>query len=314
MKAQSDQGGLSLIELLIAISIGGFLIAGMQGLLGTALNAESSIRAKNDSLQQGHFAMQLMVESIRMTRRLMIPLAENPNTAYSESDRDVLAVTLDPTLDRDMDGWADANNDKDFLDINNNGSRDAGEIERIDEDPSHDTNNDAAPGIVGIDDDNDGSVDEGDSRDDDEDGLNNEDGWDGVDEDGDNNIDEDPKHQMTDDNEAGLALIDDDYDGNVDEGDKNDDDEDGEKEEDWFDPVVFYLNGTVLIQRVPNINPVDGNDFQENPIVENVTNFQVIRIPQGSGRSVLVEVTLELTSAEGEIVNFNTRVGVGSGL
>ncbi len=316
MKQQSHhQTGLSLIEILITISITGFLIAGMQGLLSTALNAETSIRAKNDSLQQGRFAMQLMVKSVRMTRRLMIPLGENPNTAYSESERDVLAVTLDPTLDRDKDGWADANNDKDYLDINNNGSRDAGEPERVDEDPSDDISNDNAPGIIGIDDDGNGSADDGlSATDDDEDGVGEEDPVNGIDDDNDGAIDEDSDKDIQSDNKSGLIAVDDDFDGNIDEDHIDDDDEDGSKDEDWLDPVVYFLNGTTLIQRIPNINPVDGTDYQENPIAENVTTFQVTRIPQGGGRSVLVDITLEITSSDGELVSFNTRVGVGSGL
>jgi prepilin-type N-terminal cleavage/methylation domain-containing protein len=314
------QCGLSLIELLIAVTLAGILIASMQGVVGQALNAESSIRARNNSLQQGRFAMQMMVKSVRMTRRLILPLGENSTTAYSESERDVLAVTLDPTVDRDKDGWADANNDKDYLDINNNGSRDSGEPERIDEDPGGDVTNDGASGILNIDDDGDGVTDEQhtgngpSNEDDDEDGTANEDSWNGMDDDGDNTLDEDPKKQMSEDNKAGIALIDDDYDGTVDEGDKNDDDEDGQKDEDWLDAVVYFLNGTTLMQRVPNLNPTDGTDFQENPIAENVTAFQVIRIPQGNGRRVLIEITLAISSNNAEPVNFNTRIGIGSGL
>lgn len=80
------------------------------------------------------------------TRWLVLPLAENPNTPWSESDRDpgVLAVTLDPTLDSDGDGIMDADNDGDGL---------------IDEDIPEDNNFDWAAGILGIDD-GDGEVDE----------------------------------------------------------------------------------------------------------------------------------------------------------
>ncbi len=315
-----QQHGLSLIELLIAVTLAGILIASMQGLVGQALNTESTVRDRNNSLQQGRFAMQMMIKSIRMTRRLLLPLGENSTTAYSESERDVLAVTLDPTLDRDKDGWADANNDKDYLDINNNSSRDAGEPERIDEDPSGDLTNDGASGIVNIDDDNDGVIDEQhttggpSNEDDDEDGAANEDSWNGIDDDGDNTLDEDPKKQMSEDDKAGIALIDDDFDGTVDEGDKNDDDEDGQKDEDWLDAVVYFLNGTTLMQRTPNLNPTNGTDFQENPIAENVTEFKVIRIPQGDGRRVLVDIALEISSNNAEPVNFNTRIGIESGL
>ena len=319
MKQQAyKQSGLTLIELLIAVTLAGILIAGMQGLVAMALNAESNTRVRNESLQQGRFAMQLMVKSIRMTRRLMIPLGENPSTAYSESERDVLAVTLDPTLDRDNDGWADANNDKDYLDINNNGSRDAGEPERIDEDVYFNNTNNFAPGIVGIDDNGDGIADNSGAatphHDNDEDGTIGEDPLNGIDDDNDGSIDEDFNEDMNDDSAPGISGIDDDLDGGVDEGLAGDDDEDGTRNEDWFDIEVFFLNGTTLMQRVPNINPIDGNDFQENPIAENVSLLKVIRIPQGDGRAVLVDLTLEINPVNGEPVSFMTRVGVGSGL
>jgi len=315
MKQQATkQSGLTLIELLIAVTIAGFLITGMQGLVSKALNAETSTRIRNDSLQQGRFAMQLMVKSVRMTRRLMIPLAENTNTVYSESERDVLAVTLDPTLDRDQDGWADGNNDKDYLDVNGNGSRDAGEPERVDEDTQGDMTNDNKSGIILIDDDGDGNIDESAVADDDEDSLFDEDKLDNIDNDNDGSIDEDMGHSMRETGSPGIQGVDDDYDGSIDEGDGKDDDEDGPQGEDWLDPVVYFLNGTTLMQRVPNINPTDGADYQENPIVENVSDFKVIRIPQGSSGVVLVDITLEITSSDGELVSFNTRVGVGSGL
>jgi hypothetical protein len=51
---------------------------------------------------------------------------------------------------------------------------------RRDEDPPGDANMDAAPGISGVDDDGDGTVDESNFRDDDEDGLVEEDGPDIV--------------------------------------------------------------------------------------------------------------------------------------
>lgn len=314
------QQGVTLLELLMAVAISALLIAGIQGLIGTAFNAENNTRTQNDNVQQARFAMQAMVNAVTGTQRLLIPLGENTTTAWSESVRDVLAVTLDPRIDRDKDGWADANNDKDFLDINQNSTRDANEPERIDEDPPGDLTNDLKAGIIGIDDDNDGSIDEehtgsgpvGD--DDDEDGTANEDQWNGLDDDGDNTFDEDPKKQMTDDGLAGVALVDDDLDGTVDEGDKNDDDEDGLIDEDWLDPVVFFLNGTTLMQRIPNINPVDGTDYTEYPIADNVTQLQVERLIGSDGTTLLVDISLQISPANMEPINLNTRVRVGAGL
>ena len=63
-------------------------------------------------------------------------------------------------------------------------ARDAGEPERIDEDWDLDSNSDGKPGIMNIDDDGDGTVDEGSgamaSHDDDEDGNFDEDPINGL--------------------------------------------------------------------------------------------------------------------------------------
>ncbi|MEH6503308.1 MAG: prepilin-type N-terminal cleavage/methylation domain-containing protein [Cycloclasticus sp.] len=308
------QTGLSLIELLVAVAIAGLIIAGMQGLIVMALDAEDDTRARNDGLQQARFAMQTMVNAVAGTQRLMIPLGENPATAWSESVRDVLAVTLDPTIDRNNDGWADANNDKDYLDINNNGVRDIGERERIDEDVSHDMTNDGVSGIIGIDDNNNGEVDESNVNDDDEDGAPNEDEQGNGDEDGDGTEDEDLSFDMSNDNAPGFLGVDDDYDGTVDEGNNDDDDEDGLRSEDWLDPVVFFLNGTTLMQRIPNIDPVDGTDYTEYPIADNITQLQIERVLGNDGSTVLVDITLQISPPTVEPINLNTRVRVGGRL
>lgn len=312
------QQGLSLLEMLIAVSIAGVLMAAISGVIGNALNAERSTRLQNEAMQQTSYALQIMSHAVRKTRRLMIPLGENPATAWTESERDVLAVTLDPTLDRDKDGWADANNDKDFLDVNNNGSHDAGEPERIDEDLANDNTNDLAPGIVGIDDNGDGVIDNSSALtptvDNDEDNAETEDSINNIDTDNDGAIDEDIQQDMNMDIGPGIKGFDDDFDGSVDEGNNDDDDEDGARGEDWYDPVVFFLNGTTLMQRIPNINPVDGTDYTEYPIADNVTQLLVKRLIGGNGSTVLVDITLTLSAPDTEPVTLNTTIGVGSGL
>jgi len=308
------QQGVTLLELLMVVAISALLIAGMQGLIGTGLNAESSTRTQNNTMQQARFAMQSMVNAVSGTRRLLLPLGENPATAWSESVRNVLAVTLDPRIDRDQDGWADANNDKDYLDVNNNGTRDLGEPERVDEDFSNDSNDDNAPGISGIDDDGDGNIDEGGTFDNDEDGFEYEDGQNHVDDDDDGSVDEDLSQDMSMDNEPGIGGVDDDYDGNVDEGFTNDDDEDGSRSEDWQDPVVYFITDTTLMQRIPNINPVDGTDYTEYPIADNVTQLQIERLMGNDGETVLVDITLQISPPDMEAINLNTRVRVGASL
>lgn len=313
---KKSQCGVTLLEILISLAIAGLLIAAISGVIGTALNAEQSTRMQNDTLQQARFAMQRMTNAVSKTQRLLLPLGENSATAQSESVRNVLAVTLDSTLDRDKDGWADANNDKDFLDVNNNGARNAGEPERVDEDTNSDNDYSGMPGIIGIDDDGDGAVDEsgGNNTNDDEDLVINEDPMNGLDDDGDGSIDEDMGKDMNGDGIAGIVGVDDDFDGVIDNGQNDDDDEDGLINEDWIDNQVFFLNGTTLMERLPNINPANGTNYSEYPIAENVSQFRVERITGGNGSSVLVDITLTLTPSGGDSVSLNTRAGVSSGL
>ncbi|MDO7597660.1 MAG: hypothetical protein MUQ51_02125 [Pseudomonadota bacterium] len=306
-----------MVELLIVVVISVILMAGMQSLIGTTLKIEADMSERNDSLQQARFAMQTMVVAVSGTQRLLIPLAENPSTPWSESVRDVLAVTLGPQIDRNQDGWADANNDKDYLDINNNGARDVGEPERINEDLDDDNTNDGRPGIINIDDDGDGLIDEGSSNDDDEDDQQNEDPQDGIDNDGDGSIDEDASNDLSNDRMPGNLGVDDDLDGLIDEGGswrRADDDEDSARDEDWLDPIVFYLNGTTLMQRIPNIDPADGADYSEYPIAENVTQLQIERLLGNDGVTVLVDITLQISPSTIEAMLFNTRVRVGARL
>ncbi len=314
---RENVAGFTLTEVLVTVGILALILVGLAGVLEQALKAESAIRERNDLTRQARFALDRMATAVSATRLLLLPLAENPGTAWSESIRDpgVLAMTLDPTLDRDGDGWADGNNDKDFLDLNQNATRDPGEPERIDEDTSADATYDSAHGIVGIDDDGDGSVDEGSPApggvftDDDEQGGYNEDPINGLDDDGDGAIDEDWSAEQSGDAKPGIAGIDDDKDGQIDEGSTPDDDEDGIINEDWLDAAVYYLNGAVLLERLPDLNPNDGNDFTERVIAENVASFRVERIPQGAGRAVLVDITLGLAGDHAK-VQLHTRVRV----
>lgn len=315
--------GFTLVELLLALAIAVVIVGAMAGVLGQTLETQKMVRDKNALYQEARFAMQRMVNAVGGTRLLLIPLGENPATAWPESVREyppraafpnetaVLAVTLDPTLDHDQDGWADANNDKDFLDINGNTIRDAGEPERIDEDWPKDTNNDGKQGVRGIDDNNNGAVDDGGGgkNDDDEDGLDREDPVDGKDNDGDGSVDEDPGSDMNQDGFAGTGGT----------GKKNDDDEDGKSNEDWLDSVVFFQSGdknlcsssSCLVERAPNLNPKDGKDYSERSIAENVSVFRLERLPNGVKRAVVVTISLELTNAAGESVSFSTRVRAG---
>ena len=265
------RSGFTLLELLAVLAGGAILIVGLSAVVGRALEAWDVTREQTELTRQGRFALDRMVAATNGTTRLLLPSPDNGATVYSESIRDVLAVLLDPTLDRDRDGFMDADNDKDGL---------------VDEDLGDDATNDGAPGIVGVDDDNDSTVDEASPRDDDEDGLSDEDAANGVDDDGDGNVDED---------EGSLA----------------DDDGDALANEDWLDPVVFRLSGTALLERVPNPNPVDGTDYSESVLAENVTQFRVERIPPGTDdRALLVHIALELVGPRGSTLSLSSHARV----
>lgn len=333
------QQGFSLIELLVSLTLAAIIVAGLSGIVGTSLQIQTHNQVRNDLSQQASFAMTRMITSVRESRRLILPLSDNPNTNWSEHIRQqsipaappegsstfasaVLAVTMNPNIDLDGDGWSDANRDKDFLDINNDTIRDANEPERIDEDPWGDSSDDGAPGIIGIDDNGDGNIDDSsalfDYPDDDEDDDYDEDTDFNGDEDNDGSLDEDNDLDQNGDGAPGILGVDDDYDGSIDEGSSYDDDEDGLSHEDSYDCVVYYLNGDNLIERLPanqDLNAdlsIDGLDFTESIIAEHVSYFRVERIVSNRG-ALLVDLVLKLTRA-GDDVRLHSQVRLEAGL
>ena len=318
--------GFTYVEMLITLAIAALIIAGLSGVVGQALQSQDAVSETNKLTRDARFAMQRMLRTISSSRRLILPLKDNPNTNWPEHIREqklppsppiapstlataVLAVTLPADVDLDSNSVADADNDADGL---------------IDEDHGGDMNNDGAPGIIGIDDDGDGAVDESDAdlpeRDDDEEAGRDEDFADGVDDDADGSEGEDGAADNNKDFEPGIAGVDDDADGSVDEEHFHDDDEDGAKDEDWLDAVVFFLAGSELRERTPvpwdtNADAViSGADFIESIIAENVTRFRVERLDNGSAVEV-IDLTLELTSpVTGESVSLQSQVRVGGGL
>jgi prepilin-type N-terminal cleavage/methylation domain-containing protein len=318
------QHGFTLIELLIALALAAILFAGLNGVVGQALGIHDTVHEKNDLTRQARFAMQRMEQAVGHTRLLLLPLNDKPASNWLENIREetvpptaptddstkytaVLAVTLPLYSDLDGDGFPDADDDRDG---------------RVDEDLPADIQHDFGAGIYLIDDDGDGSVDEGSSNvSDDESSTENDDPVNGVDDDSDNNIDEDPARDNNGDGCPGVCGVDDDGDGQVDEASADDDDEEGRVDDDWFNPVVFYLNNGTLMERTPvpwdesGDSSINGRDFIVAPIAENVTRFRVERLPLNGDRHVLVDLTLELTSpVSGETVSLHTRVRVGGAL
>lgn len=321
--------GFTIIELLVALALASAILLATSGLVKNMIGAEDVVAERNLLQQDARFAMERIVTATSHTRRLLLPFADNPNTNWPENIREqtmpasppvgdstfataVLAVTLPEYVDLDADGFPDADDDRDG---------------RIDEDLPNDVHHDFLPGIMGIDDDGDGSVDENPSWywDDDEGGSYNEDRIDGIDNDGDGSIDEDPASDTNGDGCPGICGVDDDGNGTVDgTSDDTNDDEEGSGFEDGYDPVVFYLNGNSLVERMPvpwNADgnsvpdgPVDGRDFVESVIAENVTAFRVERAVASGAGGQLVMLTLELTGPGGQVVRVDSNIRVGSSL
>ena len=327
----NTQLGLTYVEILLTVSITAIIMLALMGVVNTASEAGKEVMERTSLTRQARFAMARMVRTISHTKRLMLPLRDNPNTDWPENLREqtvpptpplgsstlasaVLATTLPLYVDLDGDGIADADNDGDGL---------------VDEDLPKDNQNDSRAGIGLIDDDGDGSIDEtipGNPKDDnDEDGSKNEDILNDIDDDGDGSIDEDANDDANGDTRPGIIGVDDDADGTVDEGDRKDDDEDGVNDEDWYDAVVYFLepgpsSSRVLVERTPvpwdnnGDAKVDGSDYTESVIASNVTRFRVERL--GSATTIeVVDITLELTNpASGESISLQTSVRVGGAL
>jgi len=212
-----DEKGLSLIELLTAVTIFAIIAVGATGLLSAALDSSSYGDKRYGLYREGLIIMERLTGRVRRCTFLFIPNAHSPA-------RNIMAFS------------GSVNEDNDFY-FNDS------LFPRIDEDLKKQMTDDNTAGIVGIDDDGDGQTDEGDFNDDDEDGLIDEDAFDGFDNDGDGNVDEDTG------DDANVPGMDDDADGSIDEGDPKDDDEDGSLNEDEATPIVYSLvNGTGTLQ------------------------------------------------------------------
>ncbi len=321
------QRGFTLLEVLVASAIALLLMAGIASLLDRALGTEEEVGERTRLLQDARFAMERMTATAAASRRLLLPLVDNPATNWPENLRvqtvpasppvgdstlatAVLAVTLPASFDLDADGFPDADDDRDGL---------------IDEDLPNDSHHDFQPGIMLIDDDGDGSVDEGGSwNEDDEDGSENEDPIDGIDNDGDGSIDEDPASDSNGDGCPGVCGVDDNRSGDVDGGSADDDDEDGGQFDDPYDPVVYYLDDGRLVERMPvpwnedgistPDGPVDGRDFVTSVIAEGVSRFQVERTRAAADGTAIVNLQLELTGSGGAVVSLEANVRIGGQL
>ena len=254
--------GLSLAELLVALVVMGACAASMAALLTATLRTASRVEGRDRLLREAEVVLARIVEHVRETDIVFLPNAKRPGCP-------VIAVNL--RLDNDNDG-------------------------RIDEDPAC---GGAGPhGVAGQDDDGDGLIDEGASGDSDEDGSLYEDPLDGIDNDSDGLIDEDFPADANADGAPGELNQDDDGDEQIDEGSDADDDEDGLVNEDGYDPVVYSLDGTDLVEDHPT--------YGSNVLAGDVSEFAVSMLVDAHGTAIY-EITIELTDAGGNSVRLTTR-------
>ena len=270
-----NEKGLTLVELLVAITIMGIIATAAIPLLSTCLDVHSQGNARSRLYQEGLLAMERMTSGVRRCTFLLIPNAHN-------TTRDILAFS----------GFVNDDDDYYFNDPL---------FPKYDEDLNYDMNEDMEPGIRGYDDDGDGAIDEGffNQGDDDEDGVFDEDPIDGLDNDGDGNIDEDCGIDTNNDGAPGIAGIDDDQDGEVDEGSVWDDDEDGSFAEVGLIPVIYsFDSGTgTLTESVPYTG-------ETTNLSTHVTQFQVTYEAPDATHGPRVQIALTLTGDDGESVQF----------
>jgi prepilin-type N-terminal cleavage/methylation domain-containing protein len=280
----SGEKGLTLVEVVMAVAIMGMIAAGTTALISSYLDANAYATAKSQLYREGLMAMEHMIDGVKRCTFLAIPNAHNPT-------RDILAYS--GTINEDKDYY--------FGDAL---------FPRIDEDTKADSNEDGMHGIVGIDDDGDGDIDEWHASwqggDDDEDAFwdweVNEDPVDGIDNDGDGNIDEDVPADMNNDTKPGISGMDDDGDTLVDEnaaaqegiGDAKDDDEDGLIDEDNFNETIYTFDSATntLLASCPYTG-------ESSVLSTHVTFFEAYY-----GAPERIRISLTLTGDDGETISF----------
>lgn len=143
------QRGVALAELLVAAAIAALLMATLAGVLDGVRQTDTQLAGRALLQRDARLALARMANMVEGSLRLLVPLETTSATGG------VLAVALPPGLDRNGDGFADADNDHNGI---------------PDDDLPADATRDGAAGIKGIDDDGDGSIDDGGSTDNDENG------------------------------------------------------------------------------------------------------------------------------------------------
>jgi len=273
------QEGLTLVELLMAITIFGLIAAGATALLSATFGAQAQGEARSNLYQEGLVIMERLTGEIKTTTLLHIPNAHQPTRTI---------VALSANFNEDGDNYFD-----DPL------------FPRIDEDNNGQFFT-TGKGIPGLDDNGNTLVDEVLSpSDDDEDGVADEEILNGLDDDGDGNIDEDLAANHQQNGVPGILGMDDDNDSQVDEmlnvSFNIDDDEDGVKDEDGPNLILYSFDapGTTLFKVTPDPGTgMKGASYAA--LSDRVTFFQAT---YETPARILIELTL--TDADGETAVFS---------
>jgi prepilin-type N-terminal cleavage/methylation domain-containing protein len=273
-------GGLTLVELLVAMTIVGIIALAAMPLLSSSIEAHNKGMARSRLYHEGLLIIERITTGLKKTTILLVPNGHTPT-------RDILAYSRL------------VNTDNDFY---------FGDplFPRIDEDPPNDFSS-GSHGVLGIDEDGDGSIDEGSWDDEDEDGNIQEDFLNGLDDDGDGSIDEEAVREYNQDNMPGIVGIDDDGDGTVDEDSNKpaDDDEDGVLDEEEILFVVYTHDSAnnTLTEIYSDAASGINNPAPKNVLSDRVTVFEAKHLSPTD-----IKITLRLQGEDGEEIEFVENV------
>lgn len=214
---------MSLTELVIAMTILSMISVGAGMLLQGAVDIYEYGSGRSVGMYEAQRVLSRVRQDVFTTSHLFFPHGATPTST---------ALIIAAGTNQDNDSYA-------------NNSR----FPRVDEDLSADMNNDGNSGdpstssllgglLSGL-----GSL-LGNRNDDDGDGANNEDPWDGIDNDNDGVIDEDTGGDVNGDGYAGMRYVDENMNNQTDNTASDNDDEDGSTNEDWLESLVYSYDAT----------------------------------------------------------------------
>ena len=272
--------GLTLVELLVAITIVSIIALAAMPMLSTSIESHNQGMTRSRLYHEGLLIIERITTGLKKTTILLVPNGHTPT-------RDILAYSRL------------VNTDNDFY---------FGDplFPRVDEDPDVEFSG-GSYGVKGVDEDGDGTADEESWDDEDEDGSTQEDFLNGLDDDGDGNIDEEAVDDYNQDSMPGFEGMDDDGDGAVDEDatQPEDDDEDGTSDEEEILFVVYTFDSAnnTLTEIYTDAESGINDPAPKNVLSDHVTFFEAKYLDPTD-----IKITLRLQGEDGEEIEFNEHV------